>query len=52
MQKLIAESYRVKVEMISERELFFEDDDFKNDHNTFPKYLILRRPVEGENSSA
>ena len=52
MQKLIAESYRVKVEMIAERELFFKDDDFKTDHNTFPKYLILRRSVEGENSSA
>eukprot|EP00347_Sterkiella_histriomuscorum_P008450 403345053 len=51
MQKLVAESYRVKVQMIVERELHFSEEELTSE-KYFPKYLILRRPVsssEGEN---
>ena len=45
MQKLIAESFKVKVNMIAERELHFNENDFNN-KDFFPKYLILRKPVD------
>ena len=48
MQKLQAVSYKVKVDMIAERELLFTDKDFKNG-KLFPKFLILRKPAEGDN---
>eukprot|EP00347_Sterkiella_histriomuscorum_P005218 403357440 len=51
MQKLVAESYRVKVQMIVERELHFTGEELTSE-KYFPKYMILRRPVsssEGEN---
>eukprot|EP00347_Sterkiella_histriomuscorum_P013895 403362947 len=51
MQKLVAESYKVKVQMIVERELHFTEEELTSEQY-FPKYLILRRPVsssEGEN---
>eukprot|EP00347_Sterkiella_histriomuscorum_P005927 403354731 len=44
MQKLTAESYRVKVQMIVERELHFTEDELKLNH-FFPQYLLLRKPV-------
>eukprot|EP00347_Sterkiella_histriomuscorum_P009500 403340976 len=44
MQKLVAESYRVKVQMIVERELHFTEEELTQEQY-FPKYLILRRPV-------
>eukprot|EP00347_Sterkiella_histriomuscorum_P008910 403343274 len=44
MQKLVAESYRVKVQMIVERELHFSDEELLS-QKYFPKFLILRRPV-------
>eukprot|EP00347_Sterkiella_histriomuscorum_P003632 403363541 len=47
MQKLIAESYRVKVQMIVERELHFTEQDLCSCY-LYPKYLILRRPVSSE----
>eukprot|EP00347_Sterkiella_histriomuscorum_P015684 403356086 len=51
MQKLVAESYRVKVQMIVERELHFTEEELISEQY-FPKYMILRRPVsssDGEN---
>ena len=45
MQKMVGEGYKVKAEMICERELFFSEDDTKNPIY-FPKYLILRRSAE------
>eukprot|EP00347_Sterkiella_histriomuscorum_P017796 403347960 len=44
MQKLTAESYRVKVQMIVERELHFTDEQLLL-NSLFPQYLLLRRPV-------
>jgi hypothetical protein len=44
MQRLQATGYKVKVEMIAERELRFSEEDFKNEEY-FPKYLIIRNPV-------
>ncbi len=42
---MVGEGYKVKAEMICERELFFSEDDAKNPIY-FPKYLILRRSAE------
>ncbi|CDW84834.1 wd-40 repeat protein [Stylonychia lemnae] len=47
MQKIIAESYKVKVHMIKEREHFFKEKDFLNE-KFFPKYIIVRRLVNSE----
>ncbi|CDW74458.1 UNKNOWN [Stylonychia lemnae] len=44
MQKLVAESYRVKANMIVEREQFFTKDDFKS-AKYFPSYIVVRRPL-------
>eukprot|EP00347_Sterkiella_histriomuscorum_P023209 403335532 len=49
MQKMIAESYKVKVQMIVERELHFTEDELKQT-DLFPKYLLLRRPVSSNQS--
>ena len=50
MQKYIALSYKVKVDMIAERELFFDEKDL-SDNKLFPKYLILRKPVRGDDET-
>eukprot|EP00347_Sterkiella_histriomuscorum_P023276 403335266 len=44
MQKLTAESYRVKVQMIVERELHFTNQELKL-NKFFPQYLLLRKPI-------
>eukprot|EP00347_Sterkiella_histriomuscorum_P016393 403353358 len=49
MQKLVAESYRVKVQMIVERELQFSDEELKST-KLFPKYMLLRRPVSSDSN--
>eukprot|EP00347_Sterkiella_histriomuscorum_P017645 403348548 len=49
MQKLVAESYRVKVQMIVERELQFTDEELKST-KLFPKYMLLRRPVSSDSN--
>ena len=46
MQKATANAYKEKVNMIQERESQFTDEDFNNDIY-FPKYLVVRNPVEG-----
>eukprot|EP00347_Sterkiella_histriomuscorum_P020584 403337249 len=52
MQKMRAESYRIKCQLIKEREQFLEENDLK-DEKKFPKYIILRRPVtEKEDSNS
>ncbi|CDW71077.1 UNKNOWN [Stylonychia lemnae] len=44
MQKLVAESYRVKANMIVEREQFFTKDDLSST-KYFPSYIVIRRPL-------
>ncbi|CDW73596.1 wd-40 repeat protein [Stylonychia lemnae] len=44
MQKLVAESYRVKANMIVEREQLFNDIELKNTEY-FPNYIAVRRPL-------
>ncbi|CDW73672.1 UNKNOWN [Stylonychia lemnae] len=44
MQKLIAESYRVKANMIVEREQFFAKEDLKST-KYFPNCIVVRRPI-------
>eukprot|EP00347_Sterkiella_histriomuscorum_P014859 403359252 len=45
MQKMVAESYKIKCQLIKERELYYKGNDFKN-RELFPRYLILRKPVQ------
>ncbi|CDW73620.1 UNKNOWN [Stylonychia lemnae] len=47
MQKIVAESYKVKVHMIKEREQFFTNQN-QIKEAYFPQYLVLRRPHLGE----
>eukprot|EP00347_Sterkiella_histriomuscorum_P008640 403344324 len=47
MQRMTAESYKIKCQLIQERESYFTEQDFKN-RKFFPKYLILRRPIQGQ----
>eukprot|EP00347_Sterkiella_histriomuscorum_P008970 403343034 len=47
MQKMVAESYRIKAQLIQERESYFNDEEFKN-QEYFPSYIIFRRPVEDQ----
>jgi hypothetical protein len=47
MQNVVQESYRVKAQMIAERELHFVESDLANEVY-FPKYLIVRRPANFE----
>eukprot|EP00347_Sterkiella_histriomuscorum_P019929 403339764 len=47
MQKMVAESYRVKAELIKERESYFSDEELNNE-KYFPSYIIYRRPVEDQ----
>ncbi|CDW71472.1 UNKNOWN [Stylonychia lemnae] len=44
MQKIVAESYKVKAHMIREREQFFGKAQLSNE-KLFPQYLVLRRQV-------
>ncbi|CDW89537.1 UNKNOWN [Stylonychia lemnae] len=44
MQKLVAESFRVKANMIVEREQFFTENDLKST-KYFPSYIVVRRPL-------
>ncbi|CDW90703.1 wd-40 repeat protein [Stylonychia lemnae] len=46
MQKLVAESYKVKANMIVERELLLNPNDEEERRFYFPQYMILRRPIE------
>ncbi|CDW89455.1 wd-40 repeat protein [Stylonychia lemnae] len=47
MQKLVAESYKVKANMIVEREqLFNESDMISKDY--FPNFIVVRRPLNTE----
>ena len=41
MQKLVGQLYKVKVDLIVEREMLMSDD-LLADTNFFPKYLVLR----------
>eukprot|EP00347_Sterkiella_histriomuscorum_P018610 403344863 len=47
MQKMVAESFKIKAELIQERESYFNNVDFQN-QNYFPDYIIFRRPVEDQ----
>jgi hypothetical protein len=42
MTRLVPETYKVKAEMIAERELHMTKADFLN-ATLFPKYILLRR---------
>ncbi len=44
MQKLVAQSFIVKAEMIVERELHMAEEDLRDPIN-FPKFLVLRKPA-------
>ncbi|CDW71749.1 UNKNOWN [Stylonychia lemnae] len=47
MQKLVAESYRVKANMIVEREQLFNESDLES-LDYFPNYIVVRRPLNSE----
>eukprot|EP00347_Sterkiella_histriomuscorum_P017462 403349274 len=49
MQRMNAESYRIKCLLIKERESYFKEKHFNN-KKFFPKYMLLRRPALGYNS--
>ncbi|CDW78024.1 UNKNOWN [Stylonychia lemnae] len=51
MQKLVAESYRVKANMIVEREQLFSQDELKLT-KYFPNYIVIRRPQNTEITDA
>ncbi|CDW74402.1 UNKNOWN [Stylonychia lemnae] len=51
MQKLVAESFRVKAHMIVEREQLYSQDDLKSTIN-FPNYIVVRRPLNTEINDA
>eukprot|EP00347_Sterkiella_histriomuscorum_P014018 403362477 len=44
MQKMVAESFRIKAQLIKEREYYLSEEDFQNP-KYFPGYVIFRRPV-------
>lgn len=45
-----AQNYRVKLSMIWERELLMSDSELSNP-NYFPRFLIIRRPVDSQGGS-
>ncbi|CDW73225.1 UNKNOWN [Stylonychia lemnae] len=47
MQKLVAESYRVKANLIFEREQLFSEEELKST-KYFPNYIVVRRPLNTE----
>ncbi|CDW84942.1 wd-40 repeat protein [Stylonychia lemnae] len=51
MQKLVAESYRVKANMIVEREQLFNKDDLTS-QKYFPNFIVVRRPLNTESNDA
>ena len=52
MQKSTAQSYKVKLNMISERESIMSKNNFKN-KEWFPNYIVLCKPIsEGSNSDS
>ena len=48
MQRLVAESYKVKVHMIVEKEQLFSNEEKKSE-KLFPSYLVIRKPVDFSN---
>ncbi|CDW71819.1 wd-40 repeat protein [Stylonychia lemnae] len=51
MQKLVAESYRVKAHMIVEREQLFNEADLaRTDY--FPNFIVIRRPLNTQTNEA
>ena len=49
MQQSLAQSYKVKLHMISERESIMSENDFLN-KDWFPNFIILCKPIsEGSN---
>ena len=50
MQKSTAQSFKVKLNMIRERESLMSEDDFKN-KDWFPNFMILCKP-NSEDSNA
>jgi hypothetical protein len=52
MQKSTAQSYKVKLNMISERESIMSKNNFKN-KEWFPNYIVLCKPIsEGSNADS
>ena len=48
MSKLVAQSYKVKVEMILERESMMKPSEFETNKERFPDYIVLRKPVDAD----
>ncbi|CDW88397.1 UNKNOWN [Stylonychia lemnae] len=46
MQKLVAQSFKVKAEMIVQRELLLTPQNEVESRFYFPEYIVLRRPIE------
>ncbi|CDW78457.1 wd-40 repeat protein [Stylonychia lemnae] len=51
MQKLVAESYKVKANMIVEREQLFSSKELEKQEN-FPNFIVVRRPINNEENEA
>ncbi|CDW79849.1 wd-40 repeat protein [Stylonychia lemnae] len=51
MQKLVAESYRVKAHMIVEREQLFSNQDLQS-QKYFPNFIVARRPLNTESNES
>ncbi|CDW76701.1 UNKNOWN [Stylonychia lemnae] len=51
MQKLVAESYKVKAHMIVEREQLFTAEDHTN-KEYFPNFIVVRRPINSQTNEA
>jgi hypothetical protein len=51
MQKLTAQSYKVKLHMIKERESMMSENDYKN-KDFFPNFIILCKPISESNQDA
>ncbi|CDW72174.1 UNKNOWN [Stylonychia lemnae] len=49
MQNLVAEAYKVKANMIAEREQLFSNDDL-NKSELFPAYIVVRRQIKSESN--
>ncbi|CDW90342.1 UNKNOWN [Stylonychia lemnae] len=51
MQKLVAETYRVKANMIVEREQLFSETELKKEE-LFPQYILIRKQISNESNDA
>ncbi|CDW71536.1 serine threonine protein kinase [Stylonychia lemnae] len=51
MQKLVAESYKVKANMIVEKEQLISTNDL-TDINLFPNFIVVRRPLSNDSNEA